>query len=80
MINSAKMHPTDHMSIAVEYVLAPSNISGALRGLRSSISSGHFVIEGGASQTCTIELRQVASCPLHPQDHHIAAQAQSRLL
>lgn len=30
-ISSAKMHPTDHMSTAVEYFVAPSRISGALR-------------------------------------------------
>ncbi len=28
--SSAKMHPTDHMSTAVEYDVAPSRISGAL--------------------------------------------------
>lgn len=28
--SSPKMHPTDHISIAVEYVLAPNKISGAL--------------------------------------------------
>ena len=28
--SSAKMQPTDHMSTAVEYVVAPSRISGAL--------------------------------------------------
>jgi hypothetical protein len=28
--SSAKMQPTDHMSIAVEYILAPIKISGAL--------------------------------------------------
>ena len=27
---SAKMHPIDHMSMGVEYSLAPSKISGAL--------------------------------------------------
>ena len=32
--NSAKMQPTDHISTAVEYVVAPSNISGALEGIR----------------------------------------------
>lgn len=28
--SSANMQPTDHISTAVEYVVAPSNISGAL--------------------------------------------------
>jgi hypothetical protein len=31
VINSAKMQPTDHRSISVEYSLAPSRISGALQ-------------------------------------------------
>lgn len=30
--NSAIMHPRDHISIAVEYSLAPKSSSGALRG------------------------------------------------
>ena len=31
--SSAKMQPTDHMSTAVEYVVAPRRISGALKGV-----------------------------------------------
>jgi hypothetical protein len=29
--SSANIHPTDHMSMAVEYVVAPRRISGALK-------------------------------------------------
>ena len=40
--SSAKMQPTDHMSTAVEYVVAPSRISGALeRTILSTLNTLH---------------------------------------
>lgn len=62
VINSPMMHPTDHISTALEYLVEPSRISGA----RYHLVATYSVRTGGPSSSLVaIDLAKPKSASLH---------------